>query len=172
MGRTRTADIRANLRRYRESIYRDPDVEDEHDPAFIASQLREDSDFLAPASVRRFPFDPERVEAVIVHVQAGTEPKVTADDIRRAFVDGGTGSREIDAAVADVLSEFERPDLKEIVEWSGATPREVAAWFRTRGLFGWPVVWCLNVMSGAGQRDLPFAIEKQVLAGGFPPMKR
>ena len=164
---TETLDIEAELRLHRESIYRDPGVEDERDPTFIATQLRADSEFLAPVSTRRFPFDPDRVESVIVHIQAGTEPKVGAHDIRRAFVSGSAGTGTFDAAVASVLAEFDRIDLKEIVEHSGATPREAAAFFRARGGFGWPVVWCLNAMSGAGQRDLPFAIEKQVLAGNF-----
>ena len=161
--------IEDRLRRYRESIYRDPGVEDEHDPAFIATQLRRDSEFLAPVSTRRFPFDPDRVEAVIVHVQAGTEPKarVRPDDIHRAFVAGRTGSDTLDAAVASVLAEFDRIDLAEIVGNSGAAPREAAAFFRARGGFGWPVVWCLNAMTEAGPRELPFALEKQILAGHY-----
>ena len=169
-----TRDIGERLRRYRESIYRDPGVEDEHDPAFIATQLRGDSEFLAPVSTRRFPFDADRVEAFIVHVQAGTEPKakVRPDDLRRAFVSGRAGSDTLDAAVASVLAEFDRIDLTEIVENSGATPREAAAFFRKRGGFGWPVVWCLNAMTEAGPRELPFALEKQVLAGNYEELHR
>ena len=169
---TATSQWARRLRGLRESIHFDPDAENERDPAFIAAQLRGDAAFRGPRGTRRHPFDADRVESVITHVQAGSEPKARPADIRRAFLEGSAGSEALDAAIVSVLSEFDRPDLKDILQWSGATAREAAAFFRSRGGFGWSVVWCLNAMSDKGPRDLPWAMEKIVLAGHYDYMGR
>ena len=165
--RQRAVDVDAAVRRFHESIYRDPGVEDEHDPAFIATQLRGDADFDGSVSACRFPFDADRIESVIMHVQAGTETKVAPENIRRAFTTGTTGTDALDEAAASVLGELLTDDLDYVIRHSGASPREAAAFFRARGGFRWPVVWCLNAMTEAGPTELPFALEKQLLAGHF-----
>ena len=160
------------LRGLRESIHFDPDAENERDPAFIATQLRGDAAFRGPRGTCRHPFDADRVESFVMHVQAGSEPKVRPTDIRRAFLEGSAGSVALDAAIMSVLSEFDRADLQAILQWSGATAREAAAFFRAQGGFGWSAVWCLNAMSDEGPRDLPWAMEKIVLAGHYEYMGR
>ena len=165
-------DVAAARQRVKSSDYRDKDVEDEHDPAVIAGRLRPDEDFALPGSTRRFPFDPDEVEAVVVHVQAGCATKATPDDVRRALSTGTTGTDSQDDVVDSVLGELAIDDLEHVIRHSGASPREVAAFFRARGGFRWPVVLCLNAMTRKGAVELPFALDKQLLAGNTDFLER
>ena len=133
----------------------------------IASQLRGDEDFRGEQAGRPFPYDAERIEAVIMHVQAGSLRKVRPEDARRAFAEGTSGTAALDAALCSLLSELERAELLEVFQWCGAPPRSIAAFFRAQTRFSWTVPWVLNAMSDKGCVELPFAIEKRVLAGDF-----
>lgn len=143
------------------SFYRDPDVEDEQSPAYIAAQLRPDDAFAGEQAVRRFPFDEDQADALICHVQGGCAVKVGPRDMRRAFVDGTTGDPGLDDVLVSVLAELGVWSLRHTFEHSGASPREIAAFYRSRpGAIRWPVVLCLNPWSDLGQRDLPFVLDK------------
>ncbi len=144
-----------------QSFYRDPGVEDERDPAFIAAQLRPDDAFASEEATRRFPFDEDEADALICHVQGGCAVKVGPHDMRRAFVEGTTGDLGLDHVLVSVLAELSLWSLRRTFEHSGASPREIAAFYRARpGAIRWPVVLCLNPWSVLGQRDLPFVLDK------------
>ena len=140
------------------------------DPRAIASQLRGDEDFRGERATKVFPYDAERIEAVIMHVQAGSLHKVRPEDARRAFAEGTAGTAALDTALCSLLSELERAELLEVFQWCGAPPRSIAAFFRAQARFSWTVPWVLNAMSDKGCVELPFAIEKRVLAGDFSYM--
>ena len=144
-----------------------PHPAEEWDPKAIASQLRGDEDFRGERATKPFPYDAERIEAVVMHVQAGTLPKVRPEDVRRAFAEGTAGTAALDTALCSLLSELERAELLEVFQWCGAPPRSIAAFFRAQDCFSWTVPWVLNTMSDKGCVELPFAIEKRVLAGDF-----
>lgn len=101
-----------DLRRHHESFYRDPEVDDESNPAFIAAQLRPDGDFRGELATRRFPFDDDQADAIICHVQGGCAQKVTSNDLRRAFTEGTTGDPGLDEAMLSILSEINRESLE------------------------------------------------------------
>lgn len=149
------------LRRRKESIYRDPEVDDETDPVFIAAQLRPDEDFLGTRATERFPFDDDQADAFICHVQGGSTVKVTSNDLHRAFTEGTTGDPEFDEVVVDVLREINRLSLEYTFEQCGASPREIAAFYRASPhAITWDVVLTLNYWSDKGQRDLPWVLDK------------
>ncbi len=149
------------LRRRKESIYRDPEVDDETSPAFIAAQLRPDEEFIGARATQRFPFDEDQADALICHVQGGSMVKVTSNDLCRAFAEGTTGDPDLDEVVVDVLSELGRLSLEYTFKQCGASPREIAAFYRARPhAVTWDVVLTLNYWSDKGQRELPWVLDK------------
>ena len=149
--------------------WRDPDVPDDTDHAYIASQLRPDSEFQSEKAQKRFPFDDDQADAFICHCQGGYDVRVSSEDLRKAFADGTTGDPTFDIVVADVLGELARWALEETFMQSGASPREIARFYREKPNFiTWKVVLTLNPWSDKGQRDLPWFIDK--LAGVWDPM--
>ena len=153
--------LNKEMRRHSESFYRDPEVDDENDPAFIVAQLRPDEDFRGKRATQRFPFDDDQADAIICHVQGGSAVRVTSNHLRQAFAEGTTGDPDLDDVMLSVLNEINRESLEFTLMRCGASPREIAAFYRARPhAIRWPVVLTLNYWSDKGQRDLPFVLDK------------
>ncbi|MCY4199988.1 MAG: hypothetical protein OXE81_01885 [Gammaproteobacteria bacterium] len=132
---------------------------DERDPDFVAYLLRPDSSLQGEKANLRFPFD-EDADAYICQIQGGYDTRVDSFDVQEAFTTGSLDGK--DEVLMAVLGELMPAFFKDLIKQSGATPREIAAYVRSRPNteITLPMSIVLNWYSDHGQLPLPYVIDK------------